>query len=292
MGESVLITGASTGLGREMALYLAECGFEVYATMRDVGQRDSLEAAAQSRHVQLRVLRLDVTDGASIAETVQTIVKECGGIYALVNNASIGLRGYFEDLTEGEIQELFEANVFGVMAVTRAVLPHMRRAGRGRIVLISSVGGRIGSLGVSAYCASKFALEGFGESLAQEVEPLGVRVVLVEPGIIKTERWTINRAVAAGAKDPRSPYYAWFHQAEKEVDKLVQASTTSSTDVAAVVHRALTLERPRLRYIVGRKARLAVTLRRYLPGELFERLYFGFVMRRVTRPSQPLDAPS
>lgn len=182
--------------------------------------------------------------------------------------------------------------MFGVMAVTRAVLPHMRRAGRGRIVLISSVGGRIGSLGVSAYCASKFALEGFGESLAQEVEPLGVRVVLVEPGIIKTERWTMNRGVAAGAKDPRSPSYAWFHQAEKEADKLVQASTTSPTDVAAVVHRALTLERPRLRYIVGRKARLAVTLRRYLPGELFERLYFGLVMRRVTRSSQPLDAPS
>jgi NAD(P)-dependent dehydrogenase (short-subunit alcohol dehydrogenase family) len=147
------------------------------------------------------------------------------------------------------------------------------------------VGGRIGSLGVSAYCATKFAVEGFGESLFQELAPLGIRVVIIEPGIIKTERWTSNRGLAKGANDPRSPYHAWFRQAERESDQLVRASVATPADVAAVVHEALTVDRPRLRYMIGRKAKLAVALRRWLPGESFERLYFGTSMRRVTRPA-------
>jgi NAD(P)-dependent dehydrogenase (short-subunit alcohol dehydrogenase family) len=230
-------------------------------------------------------LPLDVTDPESIRQAVQTIVTESGGIYGVINNAGIGLRGYFEDLSAEEIRQVFDANVFGVMAVTKAVLPYMREARRGRIILISSVGGRIGSLGVTAYCSTKFAVEGFGESLFQEVAPLGVQVVLIEPGIINTERWTINRGLAKGALNPQSPYHAWFQQAEKESEQLVHASTATPADVAALVHRALTARRPRLRYMVGRKAKLAVALKRWIPGELFERLYFGIIMRRVTRPS-------
>jgi NAD(P)-dependent dehydrogenase (short-subunit alcohol dehydrogenase family) len=283
MPDSIVITGASTGLGREAALYLAAQGFRVYATIRDIEKREELEAEAGKRKVKLSVRRLDVTDAASIEETVNAIRRESGGIYGLINNAGVGLRGYLEDLTDEEIRGVFDANVLGVMSLTRAVLPDMRRAGRGRIVLISSVAGRIGSLGVSAYCASKFALEGFGESLSMEVGPLGVRVILIEPGIIKTERWTTNRAIAAGAANERSPYYTWFRESERLADKLVETSTTSPKDVAVAIHRALTVPRPRLRYMVGRRARLAVALRRCLPGELFERIYFGTVMRRVTQ---------
>jgi len=285
MNDSILITGAATGLGREMALYLAERGFRVYGTTRDARQAHDLTTLAAERRVQLRVLPLDVTDVHSIQQAVQTVVTESGGIYGLVNNAGIGLRGYFEDLSDEEIRKVFDANVFGVMAVTRAVLPYMREARRGRIILISSVGGRIGALGVSAYCATKFAVEGFGESLFQEVVPLGLRVVLIEPGIINTERWTTNRGLAKGALNPDSPYHSWFRQVEKESDQLVRASTATPVDVAALVHKALTVRRPRLRYMVGRKARLAVALRRWMPGESFERLYFGIVMRRVTRPA-------
>jgi NAD(P)-dependent dehydrogenase (short-subunit alcohol dehydrogenase family) len=285
MKESILITGAATGLGRAMALHLAERGFQVYGTTRDLRQADELNALARERKVQLRVLPLDVTSPDSIQQAVQTIVSETGGIYGVVNNAGIGLRGYFEDLTAEEIQQVFDANVFGVMAVTKAVLPYMRAARRGRIILISSVGGRIGALGVSAYCSTKFAVEGFGESLFQEVAPLGVRVVLIEPGIIKTERWTTNRGLAKGAMNPASPYHEWFRQVEKQSDLLVQASTATPDDVAALVHTALTAARPRLRYMVGRKAKLAVGLKRWIPGELFERLYFGIIMRRVTRPA-------
>jgi NAD(P)-dependent dehydrogenase (short-subunit alcohol dehydrogenase family) len=284
MTDSILVTGSSTGLGREMALRLAERGFQVYATVRDFSQADHLLALAHDRKTQLRVVPLDVTAEESIRKAVQTVLGETGGIYAVINNAGVGLRGYFEDLTEEEVRHVFEANVFGVMAVTKAVLPHMREAGRGRIILISSVGGRIGSLGVSAYCATKFAVEGFGESLFQELAPLGIGVVLIEPGIIKTERWTSNRGTAKGARDQSSPYYAWFCQAEKEADQLVRVSKTTPADVATVVYHALTVKRPRLRYMIGRKAKLAVALRRWLPGESFERLYFGMVMRRVTRP--------
>jgi NAD(P)-dependent dehydrogenase (short-subunit alcohol dehydrogenase family) len=285
MTDSILVTGAATGLGRAMALYLAERGFQVYGTTRDPRQAAELDAMARERKVSLRVLQMDVTDRQSIQQGVETIVAESGGIYGVVNNAGIGLRGYFEDLAEEEIRQVFDANVFGVMAVTKAVLPYMRTARRGRIILMSSIGGRIGALGVSAYCSTKFAVEGFGESLFQEVAPLGVKVVLIEPGIIKTERWTTNRGLAKGALNPASPYDNWFRQVERESDQLVQASTAIPRDVAALIHEALTAEHPKLRYMVGRKAKLAVALKRWIPGELFERLYFGLIMRRVTGPT-------
>jgi NAD(P)-dependent dehydrogenase (short-subunit alcohol dehydrogenase family) len=284
---TILITGAATGLGKETALYLAERGYHVYATMRDVKHSDSLATAALDRKVQLRILPLDVMDADSIQQAVRTIVAESGGIGVVINNAGIGLRGYFEDLEEEEIRQVFDANVLSVMRVTRAVLPHMRQAGAGRILFISSIGGRIGSLGVSAYCATKFAVEGFAESLMQEVAPLGLHVVLIEPGIIKTERWSVNRGLAKGANNPNSPYYAWFRQAEKESDQLVRASSATPADVAEVIHEAVTVKRPKLRYMVGRKAKLAVALRRWLPGETFERIYFGIVMRRVAGVSRP-----
>lgn len=282
MTKSVLITGASTGLGLETAVYLAEHGFEVYASMPDLGEREALDAEGARRDVQLKVLELDITDRAGIRRAVNTVAEQSGRIYGLVNNAGIGLRGYFEDLSEEEIRRVFEVNVFGTMAVTRAVLPHMRAARRGRIVIITSVGGRIGSLAVSAYGATKFAQEGFGEALAQEVVPFGIYVSLVEPAIIKTERWDVHRGVAKRALNPKSPYYAWFRESEHLADRLVETSPTRPIHVAKTIHRALTAKRPRLRYVVGWRAGLVLTLRRYLPGELFERLYFGEAVRRVT----------
>ncbi len=282
MVNSVLITGASTGFGMETALYLAERGFQVYATMRDLARRSELDAEAARRHVAVRVLRLDVTEPTSIREVVETIACESGGVYGLVNNAGLFLRGYFEDLTDAEIRQVFETNLFGTMAVTRAVLPYMRAARRGRIIVISSVAGRIGAPAGSAYSSSRFAQEGFAESLYQELRPLGVYVTLIEPGITKTESWTLDRGVAARARDPASPYYAWFRRSEQMFDRAMQTSPITTRDVAKVVHKALTAARPRLRYMVGWRAGLVVALRRYLPGELFERWYFGEIVRRLT----------
>lgn len=283
MTGGVLVTGASTGLGLETAVYLAGQGFTVYAGLRDPDQRGALEAAAARAGARVNVVRLDLLDRASIAEAIEAVVAGSGGIFGLVNNAGIGLRGYFEDLSEAEIRQVFEVNVHGTLAVTRAALPHMRAARQGRIIIITSVGGRIASLGLSAYCASKFAQEGFGEALAQEVEPFGIYVSLVEPAIIKTERWGVNRGLAQGALDPASPYHAWFQAAERAADRLVETSPTKPIDVARSVHTALTAARPRLRYLVGRRAGVVMALRRLLPGELFERLYFGAAVRRVTR---------
>lgn len=288
MKDSVLITGTSSGIGLETALYLAEHGFQVYATMRDLNRRGRLNVEAESRNVQLRMLQLDVTDRASIEATVRTIIEQSDGIYGLVNNAGIIIRGYFEDVSDAEMRRVFETNVFGTMAVTQTVLPYMRAARRGRIVIISSAGGRLAAPGNSAYCASKFALEGFGEALAQEVAPLGLQVVLIEPGFIKTELLGRNRHLAVRALDPNGPYYRWFQQLEKMADEELHASPTSAVDVARAVHRALTAERPNLRYLVRLRAKVLIALRRHLPGELFERLWFREISRRITQAGQPL----
>jgi len=278
-GDAVLITGCSTGLGMETALYLAERGLTVYASMRDLDRQAALLEAAERRRVSLEVLRLDVTDPASIEAAIATAAVD--GLYGLVNNAGIGLRGCLEDLALDEIRRVFEVNVLGAMAVTQRVLPHLRTAGRGRVVTISSVAGKIASFGLSAYCASKFALEGFGEALALEIAPFGLKSILIEPGIVKTSRWTINRGTARDALTPASPYHRLFNRHEQIADDIVERSKTRPADVAEAVHRALTVDRPRLRYLVGRPASAAVNFRRYAPAALFERLYFGSLLRRL-----------
>lgn len=285
MAQAVLVTGASAGFGVELVLHLAGLGFKVYAGVPDMAQRERLDAAAAQRKVALRVLRLEITDQVSINEAVQTIVAESGGIYGVVNNASLFVRGYFEDMLEAEIRQVFDINLFGTMAVTRAVLPSMRAAARGRIVIISSVAGRLGAPSGGAYSASRFAQEGFAESLRQEVDPLGIGVSLIEPGITKTETWTIDRSTTERARDPDGPYHAWFRRAEELFDQALQTSPITPLDVAQAVHNALTDARPRLRYVVGKRPRLILALRRYVPQPLFDRVYFGEVMRRITGPS-------
>jgi NAD(P)-dependent dehydrogenase (short-subunit alcohol dehydrogenase family) len=285
--DTVLVTGSSTGLGLEIALHLAECGFRVFATVRDASNHAVVLEAAEQRGVSLDVLTLDVTDPSSIEAAVETIVAMSGGIFGLVNNAGIGLRGCLEDLTAAEIRNLFEANVFGTMAVTQRVLPHMRAAGRGRILTITSVGGRIATFGLSAYCATKFAQEGFGEALALEVAPFGIQSILIEPGIVLTSRWTTNRGTAQHAMNPESPYAAMFQRHEEISDRIAHRSRTRPIHVARTVHRALMVKRPRMRYIVGRPASIAIALRRYLPNRLFEWLYFGALMRGVQREERP-----
>ncbi len=282
--DSVIVTGSGTGLGRATSFYLASRGFLVYATVPTRSEVDEVAAWAKKEGASnLKVLELDITEPKSIASALEKIQAESGPPYALINNAGIGLRGFFEDLAEEEIRRLFDVNIFGTMAVTKAVLPLMREARRGRIVLITSIGGRIGSLGVSTYCATKFAQEGFGESLYQELKPFGIDVILIEPAITKTERWDIHRGIARGAENPASPYFEWFQRAEALANKLVETTPTQPEHVAETIWRALTASRPRLRYMVGRRARLVYAIRRYLPDRVFERFYFGEAVRRVTK---------
>jgi NAD(P)-dependent dehydrogenase (short-subunit alcohol dehydrogenase family) len=280
--RAVLVTGASSGIGLATAVHLAARGFRVFAALRDPGRRAALDAEAARRQVRLEVVPLDVTDRASVQAGVDAVADRAGEIYGLVNNAGVQVRGYFEDLSAEEIARVFETNLFGTMAVTRAVLPRMRAAGRGRIVLMTSIGGRLGAPALSAYCASKFALEGFGEALSLEMKLVGLDVSLVAPAIVKTEIWGANRQVARAAEATGSPYRAWFQRSEELAGRMVAAAPTTPADVASAVHRALTARRPRLRYVVGGRARLMLGLRAWLPGESFERIYSAVVTRQLT----------
>ena len=204
-------------------------------------------------------------------------------MYGLVNNAAIGLRGCLEDLSLDELRRLFETNFFGGISVTQSVLPHLRSAGRGRIIFMSSIAGRLGSYGQSAYGSSKFAVEGLAETLNQEIIPFGLRAILIEPGIINTPHWhTENRGVSPRALDPRSPYLARFQKQEQQAEILVERSRTRPSDVAGAIHHALASRHPKTRYVVGRPASLLLTVRRHLPGEIFDQLYFSLVRRAIS----------
>src|SRR5690606_11736059 len=219
---------------------------------------------------------------ATIRQGIRQIIDETGSIYGIVNNAGLFLRGFFEDLSEDEIRELFETNLFGTMAVIREALPYMRSAGQGRIIIITSVAGYIGAPAGSAYSASRFAQEGFAESLHQELIPFGIHVTTVAPGITSTPDWTPNRYVARRATASESPYFAWFQNAQELFHQTMANSKNSPAEVAEILHRVLTARRPRLRYVLGKRARWVVRLRRYIPGELFTRVYFREVMKRIT----------
>jgi len=281
--DAILVTGCSTGLGLETALHLATEGFTVFATVRDLAQRGEVLQAAADRGANLAVLHLDLTSTESIEAAVATVVEASGAIYGLVNNAGVGLRGAVEDCSAEEIRHVVETNVLGTIAVTRAVLPYMRAAGCGRVVTVSSVGGRLCGFGVTIYCASKFAQEALGEGLALELAPFGIQSVLVEPGIVKTTRWSGRRATARGAQDPGSPYHDLFWASEAEADAIVERTRTRPEDVARTIHRALTAEEPRMRYVVGRGAAVAIRARKLLPETLFERLYYGRQVQRLQR---------
>src|SRR5262249_54400600 len=222
--DAVLVTGGASGLGLATSLYLAERGYKVYAATRAVEQCEIVRSAAERQRVNVLALQLDVTDPDSIARGIDTIVKESGGIYGLVNNAGRMLRGCVEDVPDDEVRGLFEVNVFGLIAVTRQVLPPMRAAGRGRIVTISSAGAKLASFGVAHYCASKCAAEGFGEALELEIAPFGLHSVLIEPGMIKTAFWTTSRRTVPRALEPASAYYEMFQRHEVVADRIVDRS--------------------------------------------------------------------
>ena len=287
---NVLITGAGSGIGLASALRLAQRGMHVYASVPSLAQKGAVDAAAAERGVEVPVVQLDVTDKTSIAGAVEHIRSNAGSIDAVVHSAGLGLRGFFEDLSSAEIRRLFDVNVFGVMEVTRAVLPHMRKARNGRIVIITSAGGRLATMTGSGYCAGKFALEGFGESLAQEVLGFGVRVTLIEPGLVMSPHFSVNRGQAAAAVRPTSVYYDRFSRHERLVDNILRKSHITTSDVARGVERALCSSNPNLRYVIGWRAKVLIALRRHLPDELFTRMYFKQAARLVDRT--PLHPPS
>jgi NAD(P)-dependent dehydrogenase (short-subunit alcohol dehydrogenase family) len=287
MEPVALVTGAGSGLGLESALYLAARGFRVYGTAFSPAEEQEIREQAARRNVTVTPLRMDVTQRADIDRTVDTILREAGRIDAVVHFAGLGLRGFFEDLSMQEIRRLYDVNVFGIMELTQAVLPHMRAQRSGRIVITASAAGRMGEMSIAGYSSGKFAIVGLGECLRQECAIFNVQVSVLEPGLIYTPHFGINRNRARRAQDPASPYYFWFCQHEAIVDKLLAHNKFTAEDIAGVVHTILTARHPRLHYMVGFKLKLMVALRNLIPFEWFERIHERIIVRMVTRPRHP-----
>jgi NAD(P)-dependent dehydrogenase (short-subunit alcohol dehydrogenase family) len=262
----VLITGTSSGIGLSAAIECAVAGLRVVATMRDLGRRQALDDAAKARGVSIDVEQLDVTTD-QVVPKVRELVLKYGPFFGLVNNAGIAIGGVFEEQSEADVREQFETNVFGLMAVTRAVLPAMRAAQRGRIVNVSSISGRVGLPLVSAYAATKHAVEGLSESLRWELEGFGIDVCLVEPGTFKTPIFFDN--LRRGAHVPSTgPYSALSGVVEKLF--LEEAEKAPPPDaVGRAIAGLLGEASPRFRTVVGTDARTLVTLQRMVPDRLF-----------------------
>ncbi len=283
----VLITGAGSGLGLASALFLAARNFRVYGTALTEGEERELREQSAHQNLDISALRMDVTRRADIDRTVDTIVREAGRIDAVVHLAGMGLRGFFEDLSMQEIRRLYDVNVFGIMELTQAVLPHMRARRSGRIVITASAAGRMGEMSIAGYSSGKFAVVGLGECLRQEMALLNIHVSVLEPGLIYTPHFGVNRNRARRAQDPASPYYFWFCQHEAIVDGLLAANKFTAEDIAGVVHKILTARHPRLHYMVGFKFKLMLALRNIIPFEWYERIHEKIIVRMVSRPRHP-----
>ena len=283
----VLITGAGSGLGLASSLFLAARNFRVYGTALTEAEEREIREQSARRKVEVMPLRMDVTRRADIDRAVDTIIAEGGRIDAVVHFAGMGLRGFFEDLSIEEIRRLYDVNVFGIMELTQAVLPHMRARRSGRIVITASAAGRMGEMSIAGYSSGKFAVVGLGECLRQECALFNVQVSVLEPGLIYTPHFGVNRNRARRAQDPASPYYFWFCQHEAIVDKLLASNKFTAEDIAAVVHKILTVRRPRLHYMVGFKFKLMMALHNIVPFEWFERIHEEIIVRMVAHPRHP-----
>ncbi len=265
--EAVLITGCSTGIGRATAERLARAGHTVYASARELDSIAELEAHG------CRLLQLDVTDHASMEAAVATVVEQEGAVGVLVNNAGYSQSGAVESVPMDEVRRQFETNVFGLVEMCKLALPGMRGQGWGRIINLSSMGGRLVFPGGGYYHASKYAVEALSDALRFEVKGFGIAVVLIEPGLIKTEFGTaaVGSLAPAGADGP----YAHFNSA-------VGATTAGAYDgggmarlgagpdaVAKAIERAI--KRPRARIPVTASARIMIGLRRLMPDAVWDR---------------------
>jgi NAD(P)-dependent dehydrogenase (short-subunit alcohol dehydrogenase family) len=265
-----LITGSSSGIGLATSLYLARRGYTVWATMRNLEKASEIRKIIESERLPIELAQLDVCDDSSVKEAVAQILQKSGRIDVLVNNAGYGLRGAIEEVSLDEWKRQFETNFYGVIRVTQAVLPQMRAQRSGAIVNISSVLGRMAIPFSGPYTASKFALEGLTETLRYELAPWNIKVVLIEPGFIATN-FQQNAQLAQAAQSQDSPYALFKQASGRRVQRNIYRAAPPER-VAETIYRAITHPRPKLRYAVGRDARLVLPLRRFLPEGLFERI--------------------
>jgi NAD(P)-dependent dehydrogenase (short-subunit alcohol dehydrogenase family) len=269
----VLITGATAGIGRTTALHLARQGHHVIASGRKVGELAKL--AAEANELQLDTVTLDVTSDASIEQAVQQIDKLTGGrgIDVLVNNAGFGVLGPTSEITGSEIRRQYETNVFGLMAVTRAFLPQMQARRSGRIINVSSVGGRITLPFFGVYNSTKYAVESLSEAMRYELRPFGITVALIEPGVIRTNfEATAVANLDAFAATPYGPAMAKYEKMSKLADRFA----SNPIVIAKAIARAVNARRPSARYVAPRSTSFVLFLNAILPTRMWD-----WAMRKV-----------
>jgi NAD(P)-dependent dehydrogenase (short-subunit alcohol dehydrogenase family) len=274
MGNQIaVVTGSSSGFGLLTSLELAQNGFRVIATMRNMNKGFHLVNQAERLGVKERIqlFELDVTSQHSISKW-RSFMEELGHIDVLVNNAGFAGAGFVEEIPIDEYRMQFETNIFGVIAVTQAILPLMRKQHKGRIINISSISGRIGFPGLSPYITSKHALEGFSESLRLEMKPYGIDVVLVEPGSYQTNIWSSGKQVTEKSLKMDSPYYETMKKLELHIEKEAN-KFGDPAEVARLIANIAQKKQTTLRYMVGKGVKIAVILKFILPWKYWERLF-------------------
>ncbi len=271
MQNTILITGSSSGIGRATVKYFSDQGWQVAATMRSPEKEQEMHSWKG-----VRIYKMDVTGEASITAAIAGAIKDFGAIDAVCNNAGYGAVGIFEKATQEQIKRQFDTNVFGCMNVIRAVLPHFRERRSGTIINVTSMGGLITFPIYSVYHATKWAMEGFSESLAFELRPLGIRVKCIEPGAIKTDFYDRSMDLF---KNPAITAYDQYEQVAAANTQKAGETAPGPQIVAQTIYKAATDKGNRLRYAAGNQGPVLLALRRFLPNSAF----FGMVRSTVEK---------
>ncbi len=270
MTKIAVVTGSSSGIGYETSLLLARNQYTTYASMRNLKKSDELLKIASKENIPLKVIQLDVNDDRSVSNAIDSIVKENGRIDVLVNNAGFDLFGSLEELTIEEIKGQFETNFFGAARVTKSVIPTMRKQGSGIIINVSSIGGRIGLVPCNTmYHASKFALEGFTESLRHELTEFNIDVILIEPGAIRSN-FAENIRTAKNYDSNNSPYAKTVQKVFEGFEPML-ANASDPKEVAQVILNAANSSSPNIRYTVGKDAESILKARAELSDRELEK---------------------
>ncbi len=274
MEKVAIVTGSSSGIGYETSLALARDGFYTFATVRNLKKAEKILQIAKKENLNIEIIELDVDDEKSISAAIEKIISKKQRIDVLVNNAGWGLFGSVEDVSMKDFRAQFETNFFGIISIIQKVAPVMRKQGSGVIVNVSSVAGRIGFPGSPAYISSKFALEGLSESLRYELGQFGVKTIIIEPGVIKTNFFS---SMKIAEPKPDSPYKEITEKVIMGIKMMAELGTPPS-EVATTILHAIKEENPRPRYIVGNDAQMFLEAKKtktdaefenYLKKELF-----------------------
>ncbi|PFJ78955.1 short-chain dehydrogenase [Bacillus cereus] len=267
-----VITGASSGFGLLTTLELAKKGYLVIATMRNLNKQEDLISQVTKLNLQqnIKIQQLDVTDQNSI-HNFQLYLKGISRVNLLINNAGYANGGFVEEIPVEEYRKQFETNLFGAISITQLVLPYMREQKSGKIINISSISGQVGFPGLSPYVSSKYALEGWSESLRLEVKPFGIDVVLIEPGSYNTNIWEVGKQLATSQSDTSSPYKEYMDKIQKHINS---GSDTfgNPIDVANKIVEVAESKRANLRYPIGKGVKFMIFAKKILPWRLWEYL--------------------